>query len=67
MIVPVATLAAIAYVRMGYVAGRESSMSSSGAFWVFWTFGAAVLAAAMAVSYLCHEGRDDVQSVLNDL
>ena len=67
LIVPVATLAGIAYVRMGYVAGRESSMSSGGTFWVFWTFGAAVLAAAMAVSYLCHEGRDDVQTVQEDL
>jgi hypothetical protein len=64
---PLGTLCAIAYVRMGYLAKSEATMSSLGAFWVFWTLGAMVLAAAVVLAYTCEEGREEAQSVMRNL
>jgi len=67
IVLPLAVLLAIAYIRKNYLVGIHAKISPEAGLWIYWLIGVLLFTVATMISLSQHEGRPDVQTVLKNI
>jgi len=67
IIIPLAGLFVVAYMREIHIKALGEEISSKAALWGFWILSLFIFSCAVALSWSQHEGRDDIKTLITNL